>query len=127
MSRILCWIREPRMRYLFSLREILDKIVPSSRDDVFDRDLCTLGSSLLHQKIILVIWCLPEFFRSDRACECHIVFEMLIPSSWGDVFNSDLRAQGSGILHHKVILTTWFSQRNPDFFWARWTLVLLSN
>src|SRR3954464_13016221 len=110
MSKILCWIREPRLRYFVWLREISDKISPSSRDDVFDRDLCTLGSSVLDQKIILVIWCFPEFFRSDRACERHIVFEMFIPSSWGDVFNSDLQTQGSRILHHKVILNTWFSQ-----------------
>src|SRR3954462_3753927 len=97
------------MRYLCWLREIPDKIVPSSWDDVFKGDLCILGSSVLRQEIILIIWCFPDFFRSDRAYEYHIVFDMVVPSNWGDVFNSDLRAQGSRILHHKVILATWFS------------------
>src|SRR4051812_44876022 len=42
ISDILCWIREPRLRYLCWLSEMLDKAVPCSRDDVLNRDLCIL-------------------------------------------------------------------------------------
>src|SRR3954469_15528697 len=97
------------MRYLCWLSEIPDKIVPSSWNDVFERDLCIMGKRVLCQEIILIIRCFPNFFKSVRVCECHMFFEMVVTSSWGDVFYGNLRAQGSRILHHKVILATWFS------------------
>src|SRR3954469_22373229 len=46
ISDILCWIREPRLRYLCWLSEMLDKAVPCSRDDVLNRDLCILMRSV---------------------------------------------------------------------------------
>src|SRR3954464_11126436 len=46
ISDILCWIREARLRYRGWQSEMLNKVVPCSRDDVLNRDLCILMRSV---------------------------------------------------------------------------------